>query len=139
MINLFKDKITIYNSVPATNDKPRSFARRVVEQCLIQGGFVDKSGGTVRTVVNAKTVITKDIKRYIPPDEFYNTEDDLKTKSFTVQVGDFVVFGVVDDIVENAEQFANLQQKYKNNGIKITSVNPAINGMAVDNILMTNA
>lgn len=139
MTNLFKDKVTIYNSVPAVDNKPRSFTRCVVEKCQIQGGFVDKLNGTVRNIVNAQTVITKDVKRYVSPKDFYDTAEDSRETVFTVQIGDFVVFGVADDVVENAEQFANLQQKYKNNGIKVTSVNISIYGMAVDNITMTNA
>lgn len=139
MTDFFKDKITIYISIPATPIKARHFNRRIVDKCQMQGGFVDKTDGTVRNIVNAKTVITKDFTRYVPPETFYNTPEDLRTDIFTVQVGDFVVFGEVDDVIENAEQFANIQQKYKNNGIKVTSVNAFINGMAVDNITITNA
>lgn len=139
MTDLFKDKITIYISVPATAIKTRTFARRVVEKCQIQGGFVDKSDGTIRNVVNAQTVITRDIKRYTVPAVFNNTPEDLREDVYTVQTGDFVVLGEVDDIVSNAEEFAKLQQKYKDNGIKVTSVSASINGMSVDNITITNA
>ena len=44
----------------------------------------------------------------------------------------------MEDIVSDALEFAKLQQKYKDVGIKVTVENVNINGMAVDNIMMSN-
>jgi hypothetical protein len=139
LTDLFVDKVTVYISVPATSVKPRTFERRVIDKCQIQGGFVEKADGTIRNVVNAQTVITRDVVKYVKPFLFESTPQDVRQDLYTVQVGDFVVFGEVDDIVSDAEGFAKLQQKYKEGGIKVTSVNAAINGMPIDNITITNA
>ncbi len=139
MTDLWKSKVTIYNDIPASDEAPRAFVRSVIKLCNIQGGFVDKADGTVRNVVNAKTVITKDVKRYKPPSDYYKLSAEQRKEFFTAQIGDFVVLSEVDDVVENAQQFVSLQQKYQNNGLKITSVSPNIHGMSVDNITITNA
>ena len=60
-------------------------------------------------------------------------------KPMAVQVGDFVVFGEVEDIVVDSRDFANLQKKYENNGFKVTSISYNKNNMAVDNLSFTNA
>ena len=139
MTDLFVDKVTIYISVPATAIKPRTFERRIINHCQVQGGFVEKAEGTVRNVVNAQTVITRDVANYVKPYVFESTPQDMRQDLYTAQVGDFVVFGVVDDVVQNAEDFAKLQQKYKENGFKVSFANAAINGMSIDNITITNA
>ena len=89
--------------------------------------------------MNAKTLITKNVANFVSPLVFEGMPIDLRQDKYTAQIGDFVVLAVVDDVVETAEEFAKLQQKYKDNGIKVTMVNAAINGMAVDNITITNA
>ena len=140
MTDFFGSKVTIYINIPATALKPRYWVRRVIDLCNVQSGFVDKVNGTVRNVVNAISVITKDVKRYVSPTEFYSIPEDLRTDNvYTVQTDDFVVFDVVEDVVETNVQFSDLQSKYKNNGMKIVSVNPSINGLAVDNITFRNA
>ena len=136
--NLWKSKVTIYNDLPATADTPRRFERFVIERCQIQGGYVDKASATIRNTVNAKTVITKDVERYKTPVEYRQLPENERTGCFTVQVGDYIVFGEIDDTVANASDFAALQTKYKDCGIKVASVNASINGMAVDNITMSN-
>lgn len=139
MTDLWGSRVTIYNDVPASEISGRAFERFVIDKCNIQGGFVDKSDGTIRSVANAKTVITKDIEHYKSPEDFYNMPESERSGFYTAQTGDFVVFGEVPDVVSTAIDFAELQDKYKNNGIKITSVSANIYGMAVDNITMTNA
>ena len=139
MTDLWNEKVTIYNDVSLADDSNRVFNRFVIGKCQIQGGYVDKSSGTVRTVVNAKTVITKDIKSYLSPDLYFNLPQEERLSHYTASAGDYIVFGEVDDIVTNAKEFAELQIKYKDNGMKITTVDAYINGMAVDNITMTNA
>lgn len=139
MTDLYNKKVTIYNDIPASDEAPRTFGRFVIELCNIQGGFVDKANGTVRNVVNAKTVITKDVAHYKSPLDYCKLSAEQRKDLFTAQIGDFVVLGEVDDVVENAQQFIELQKKYQNNGLKITSVSPNIHGMSVDNISMTNA
>lgn len=139
LTNLFKSKVTIYNDIPKNALEERHFDRFVIDLCNIQGGFVNKTNGTIENIVNAKTVITKDIDRYKSPLEYSALPVDERENYYTVQIGDFVVLSEVDDVITTAQEFSQLQQKYKDNGIKIVSVSANINGMAVDNVTMTNA
>jgi hypothetical protein len=139
MTDFFNKDITVYISVPENQIKQRTFERRVVERCSIQGQSVEKANGTMRVVVNAQTVITKNISNYVDPETFYNTPSDLRKDKFTINVGDFIVFEICDDVVENSQQFVELQQKYRNNGMKVTTENASIYGMKTDNLTVTNA
>lgn len=138
MTDLWKDKVTIYNDIPANGKEQRRFDRFVVDKCSVQGGFDDKTTDTVRKVVNTKTVITKDIVHYKQFDDYIALNANDRDNYYTASVGDFIVFGIVEDTVNSAQEFMQLQNKYKNNGIKIVSVNQWIKGMYVDNITMSN-
>lgn len=137
---LFNKKCTIYNDIPAvaTVGSPRRWDRFVIDFCSVQGGALNAQTGTVSNVVNAKTVITQDTNRYLPVDKYKELPENKRADFYTVQVNDFVVFDEVDDVVENSADWQALQTKYKNNGIKITSVYPYLNGMGVDNIMFSN-
>lgn len=139
LTDLFRSKVTIYNDITKNALEERHFDRFVIDLCNIQGGFVNKTNGTIENIVNAKTVITKDIARYKSPLEYSALPVDERENYYTVQIGDFVVLAEVDDVVTTAQEFSQLQQKYKDNGIKVVSVSANINGMAVDNVTMTNA
>ena len=139
LTDLFKSKVTIYNDIPKTALEDRHFDRFVIDLCNIQGGFVNKTNGTIENIVNAKTVITKDVARYKSPLEYSAFPVDERKDFYTVQIGDFIVLAEVDDVVTTAQEFSQLQQKYKDNGIKVVSVSANINGMAVDNVTITNA
>lgn len=136
---LFKSKVTIYNDVAETAVEPRHFDRFVISKCNIQGGRVSKADGTIENVVNAKSVWTKDVERYREPRAYALLPVDERENYFTVQIGDFVVLGEVEDVVENAKDFLMLQQKYSNFGFKVTSISPNLFGTAVDNVSFTNA
>lgn len=138
MTNFFEKKVTIYNDVPADAVNNRRFDRRVVNKCNIQGGIVSRADGTVENVVNATTVITKDVARYKSPIDYKETPVDLASGFYTVQIGDFVVLGEVNDIVTSGREFSELQQKYLSNGFVVRSVSTNINGMSVDNVQMSN-
>lgn len=138
MTDLWKQKVTIYNDVPKTAVEPRRFERFVIVRCNIQGGIVSRADGTIENIVNAISVITKDVDRYKPPLEYKNIPVDLREKFYTVQIGDFVVLGTVDDVVESSRDFAELQSKYADNGFVVRSVSANIAGMSVDNVTMTN-
>ena len=62
--NLFSEKVTIYNDIAKTAVEERHFDRFVIDNCNIQRGLVSRADGTVENVVNAITVISKDVKRY---------------------------------------------------------------------------
>ena len=64
MTDLWKKKVTIYNDIPKTAVEERHFDRFVIEKCNIQGGIVSKADGTVENIINAVTVISKDVDRY---------------------------------------------------------------------------
>lgn len=139
MTDLWRGKVTIYNDIPGTVTENRHFDRYVIKQCNIQGGRVSRTDGTVENIVNAQTVWTKDVSHYKEPREYMLLPIDIREQYYTIQTGDFVVFGEVEDVIENAKDFATLQSKYANNGFKITSVSPNIHGMSVDNVSFTNA
>ena len=138
MTDLWKKKVTIYNDIPKTAVEERHFDRFVIEKCNIQGGIVSKADGTVENIVNAVTVISKDIERYKSPLEYAKLPVDIRENFYTAQVGDFIVLSEVEDIVTTSREFAELQEKYKDNGIVVRSVSANIHGMSVDNVTMSN-
>lgn len=138
MTNLWAQKVTIYNDIPADAVNPRRFDRFAVDRCNIQGGIVSKADGTIENIVNAVTVISKDVDRYKTPLEYAKLPVDIREDFYTVQVGDFIVLAEVDDIVTTSREFAELQEKYKDNGIVVRSVSANIHGMSVDNVTITN-
>lgn len=138
MTDLYTQKVTIYNDIPKNAVEERHFDKFVIDKCNIQGGLVNEANGTITNIVNAKSVITRDVNRYKTPIEYAEIPVDLRVDYYTAQIGDFVVFAEVDDIVTTASEFSQLQSKYKNNGMKITSVSANIFGLSVDNVTMTN-
>ena len=138
MTDLYTQKVTIYNDIPKNAVEDRHFDKFVIDKCNIQGGLVNEANGTITNIVNAKSVVTRDVNRYKTPLEYAEIPVDLRVDYYTAQIGDFVVFGEVDDIVTTASEFSQLQSKYKNNGMKITSVSANIFGLSVDNVTMTN-
>ena len=138
MTDLYTQKVTIYNDIPKNAVEERHFDKFVIDKCNIQGGLVNEANGTITNIVNAKSVVTRDVNRYKTPLEYAELPVDLRVDCYTAQIGDFVVFGEVDDIVTTASEFSQLQSKYRSNGMKITSVSANIFGLSVDNITMTN-
>lgn len=136
--NLFREKVTIYNDIEKNAVEERHFDRFVIENCNIQRGLVSRADGTVENVVNAITVISKDVKRYKNTMEYTALPIDLRESKYTIQIGDFVVLGEVEDIATTSREFAEIQEKYRYNGFVIRSVSTNINGMAVDNVQMAN-
>ena len=136
--DLWRHKVTIYNDIQADAVNERRFDRFVIEKCNIQGGIVSKADGTIENIVNAVTVITKDIDHYKSPLEYAQLPVDMKEYFYTVQLGDFIVFADIDDVVTTSREFAELQIKYANNGMVVRSVSPSINGMSVDNVTIAN-
>ena len=138
MTDLYTQKVTIYNDIPKNAVEERHFDKFVIDKCNIQGGLVNEANGTITNIVNAKSIITRDVNRYKTPLEYAEIPVDLRVDYYTAQIGDFVVFAEVDDIVTTASEFSQLQSKYRNNGMKITSVSANIFGLSVDNVTMTN-
>ena len=135
----FVDKVTIYNDIPSDGVNLRRFDRFVIDNCLIYNQATEGADGTIQKIINAQNVITKDIEHYKAPIEYKQLATDEKDNFYTVQIDDFVVYGEVDDIVTTSKEFQNLQQKYKDNGFLVTSVNASIFGMAVDNVHIMHA
>lgn len=138
LANLWKHKVTIYNDISKTAVEERHFDRFVIDLCNIQGGIVSKADGTIENIVNAVTIISKDVDRYKTPLEYAKLPVDIRESFYTVQVGDFIVLAEVDDVVTTSREFAELQEKYKDNGIVVRSVSANIHGMSVDNVTMAN-
>ena len=138
MTDLWKQKVTIFNDIPKNAVEERHFDRFVIDLCYIQGGIVSKADGTIENIVNAVTVISKDVDRYKAPLEYAKLPVDIREEYYTVQVGDFIVLSEVDDIATTSREFAELQEKYKDNGIVVRSVSANIHGMSVDNVIITN-
>lgn len=137
MTNFYTDKVTIYNDIPSDGETLRRFDRFVLN-CSIQRGFVSKADGTIQNIVNAVTVITKEISKYLSPDDYYKLSESERNKHFTVQVGDVIVFGEVSDIITGGKDFEQLQKKYANSSMIVSSVSVNIHGTDVDNISITN-
>lgn len=138
MTNLWKQKVTIYNDIPADKVNDRRFDRFVIDKCNIQGGIISKADGTIENIVNAITVISKDVEHYKAPSEYNGMPKYLADAYYTVQIGDFVVLEEIDDIVTTSREFAELQQKYANKGFVVRTVSAFINGMSVDNVQFAN-
>ena len=138
MTDLWKKKVTVYNDIAKTAAEERHFDRFVIERCSIQGGIVSKADGTIENIVNAVSIITKDVDRYKSPLDYKKKPVDLRENFYTVQIGDFIVLDEVDDIVTTSREFADLQEKYKDNGIVVRSVSANIAGLSVDNVTVTN-
>lgn len=138
-MGLFHDKVTIYNDIPSDGVNPRRFDRFVLTDCNISKGVLQNSDGTIEKVVNALTVITKNVSQYKSPIEYARLPADEKDKYFTAQINDFVVLAEVDDIVTTSREFQELQTKYKNNGFSVTAVNEYIYGLSVDNVQIIHA
>ena len=137
--DLFSSKVTIYNDIPSDGVNARRFDRFVIDLCNNQKGILQNADGTIEKVVNAQTIITKDIEHYKTPIEYALLPVDEKDKYFTANVNDFVVLAEVDDIVTTSREFQDLQSKYKNNGFSVTAVNEYLNGMSVDNIQIVHS
>ena len=99
---------------------------------------MSRADGTVENIVNAISVITKDVERYKAPMQYAKLPVDIRGAFYTVQVGDFIVLAEVDDVVTTSREFAELQEKYKDNGIVVRSVSANIHGMSVDNVTIAN-
>lgn len=138
MTDLWTRKVTIYNDIPADAVNDRRFARSVVERCNVQGGIVSKADGTIENIVNAVTVITKDIDRYKTPSDYKALPVDMAEGAYTVQIGDFVVLAEVEDEVTTSREFAELQTKYASNGFVVRTASAYLEGMAVDNVQFAN-
>lgn len=138
MTDFFKSKATIYNDIPADAVNPRRFDRFVIEKCHTVKGIVTKADGTIENIINGKTIETKDVSRYKAPHEYRLLPVDMSSGFYTVQIGDFVVDGEVDDVVTSSREFSALQEKYKDRGFVVRTVSENIYGLAVDNVSMSN-
>lgn len=139
MIDKFVNKVTIYNDIPKTSVEPRRWDRRVIDKCLVYSGTVEGTNETIQTITNAQNVITRDVEHYKSPSEYALVPVDEREQYYTVQPDDFIVFDEVFDVVTTAAEWGDLQKKYKNNGMSVTTVNPYIFGMKTDNIAISNA
>lgn len=139
MTDKYIRKVTIYNDIEKTAIEPRRWDRFVVDKCLIYNGVAEGANGTVQTISNAQNVITKDIEHYKSPSEYVKLPVDEREQYYTVQPDDFIVFDEVFDVVTNASEWGDLQKKYKNNGMSVTTVNPYIFEMKTDNVTISNA
>ncbi len=138
MTDLWKQKVTIYNDIRGDMVNDERFHRFVIDKCHIAKGIVQRTDGTIENLINAKTIETKDVERYKPPFEYRKIPIDLAEDFYTVQIGDFVVEGEVDDIVTTSREFGALQTKYNEIGFVVRTVTENIHGMSVDNITMAN-
>lgn len=140
MTNLYNKSITIYNDIPADSVQSRRFFRHVIPLCNIQAGIIETAtDGQIQNVINGVTVITKSIANYLPPEEYKALPEDKKANYFTVQIDDFVIPYIVEDIVTTAKDYQELQTKYKNTGWAVTAANAYIFGLSTDNVTINHA
>lgn len=138
MTELYDSKVTIYNDIPKSDDDERHFDRFVLEHCNIQGGVLAKIDGTIENVVNAISVITRDVKAFKPLAEYMILSEEERKQYFTLNIGDMVVLEAVTDEVKTNADFGALVKKYANNGFVVRSISANIHGLFVDNISMSN-
>ncbi len=138
LTDFYTKKVTIYNDVKKSVIEPRHWDRRVIEKCMVYSGTVASSNQTVQTISNAQNVITRDVEHYKSPSEYALVPVDEREHYYTVQPDDFIVYGEVFDVVTNATEWDELKDKYQNNGMSVTTVNPYIFGMSTDNITISN-
>lgn len=137
--NKFTQKVTIYNDIQSDGVSLRRFDRFIIDKCLVYNTLAENANGTVQQIINSQNVVTKDIEHYRPPLEYKQLGEDERDNYYTVQIDDFVVIGEVYDVVTTSKEFQTLQQKYKDNGFLVTSVNASVFGMNVDNIQIIHA
>lgn len=136
--NKFVGKVTIYNDIPASGEEDRRFERHVIGKCLIQGGFIQQTNGTIQNILTAKTVITQDTEHYRSPAEYSELTLDEREKYYTVKIGDYIVLREVPDEVHSGRELETLQRKYGDDCISVTNVTVNIYGLDVDNVTITN-
>lgn len=137
-VNLFNQRVTIYNDLQGGVVEGRHFDRFVIPRCNVQGGYITRTDGAIQNIVNAKTVITKAVELYKTPSEYAALPVDERENYFTAQSGDLIVLDEVDDIVTTAAEFSALKKKYSANSLQIVSATAYIYGMDSDNVAMTN-
>lgn len=119
---------TIYNRI-TKGQESSEFAyamRQRVENCASVGGVLDRTSGIMANRASTWTAFLHDWQRYKPPHwdkgGFYALSDSEKRGTYTVNVGDLIVFGnVTDKAPESLREFNALCEKYKNNGGVVTS------------------
>lgn len=145
MTDLWKDKVTVYIiEVNSSTSNSVRYRREIIYRCNIQCGCKEGMDGTIRNFADVKTIYTKDVGRYLKPVDYFNLSEvkrmwDYPNGCYTVKIGDFIVFGKVNDVVSTPKEFSDLQTKYKDCGMKVTSINVNMFGMRTDHIMMTNA
>lgn len=150
--DFFEDKITIYNNIPAKANTPMQYGFRYVLDKVCKIDTVSqKLNGTTTQFVNGDTVITENIGQYRPPTDmlgedvvnytdfgYYAIPELYRRQYWTFAPQDFIVYGEVDDIVTNAQEFSALKQKYKYSGMIIANVADNRVGLDIDNVEATS-
>ncbi len=131
--NKYKDKVTIYNDV-VNSEGLRVFNSCVIDKCMIYNQLVESADGTIQRVVDTQNIITKDTEHYKPISEYAKLTQEERKNYYTVQVDDFIIFDVVDDVVTTGMEFKELQEEHKGNGLLVTGVYANVRGMMVDNV-----
>ena len=85
MTDLWKQKVTIYNDIPADAVNPRRFDRFVIDRCFIYNQVSEMADGTIQRLVNTQNVITKDVEHYKTPLEYAGLPVDEKEKYYTIK------------------------------------------------------
>lgn len=135
----FLNKVTIFNDIQADGENPRRFERFVINRCMIYNQLSESANGTISKIVNTHNVITKDVEHYKSPREYKLLTINERERYYTVQINDFVVPEVVNDVVSTASEWSALQKKYKGYGFSVTAVNVSVCGMVVNNIRIIHA
>ena len=147
MTDLWTQKVTIINDTVDLNGK-RCFKKSTITKCFIYENRADKSTDTISKNVktftiskNVKTftVVTKDTTGYVSPEKYITLSETEKESAYTIALGDFVVFGEVIKLPEDAVEFLQMQKAYKDMGMKAMKIDVNVFGTDCDNIVITNA
>lgn len=129
---LMNKTFTIINRIPASanNAQITAYKKYLLIGCGVQGGFIDKSSGTMVYKSNVWTAWISDWRHYKPPTWTDSGYYGMSSKDgfYTASNGDLLIFADISDAApETSQEFQTLVNKYKDMGGLITAANPYIN------------
>lgn len=132
--DLNSQHFTIINQIPTsqTVSTKRAWKKHFLTKCNRRDGIYDKSSREVIYKANTWTAYIFDWIDYMPPlwfeGGYYDLDDELKDRCFTVAVGDLLIFSEIDDPTpKSISEFDALRNKYKDYGGVVTGAEVYIN------------
>ena len=132
--NLNGQVFTIINQIPQSQTvaTKQAWKKYRLTDCGKRDGLYDKSSGTMLYRANTWTAYLQNWQHYKAPTwldgGYYALPEDEKSKYFTVNVGDLLIFADITDAAPaTMQEFNALRDKYKDVGGVITGQEAYIN------------